>query len=216
MTTKESNKPVRVIITDDHSLFRMGLRQSLSSRDDLLVIGEAENGLQLLGLLKTLEPDVITLNLQMPVLDGFETLPVLRERYPHIKVLMVSMHNDPGTIRKAIELGAHSYLTKEAGSGEIYEAVRLLGKNWFYVNRTVAEALLYTENELNPVKPEPMSEKDKRFLGLLCAGHTDDQLSRMLELRPATIAAYINKLVRICGVKDREELIQSVRSNEKY
>jgi DNA-binding NarL/FixJ family response regulator len=199
---------IRVIVTDDHRLFRTGIKNSLGNREDIRVIGEAENGAQLLQLLETLQADVITLNLQMPVLNGFETLPLLRERYPHLKVLIISMINNHGIIRKAIELGAHGYLTKEAGREDIYAAVKSLHKNWMYINRTVAEALVHTENELRPVVPPQMSEKEKRFLGLLSVGHTEDQLSRMLNLNPRTIMGIIDKLIKINGVQNKEELIK--------
>lgn len=199
--------PVRVIVTDDHTLFRTGVKNSLESRNDILVIGEAENGKQLLELLETLRPDLVTLNLQMPVMNGFDTLPLLRERYPQLKVLMISMHNDPEAIRKAYELGANGYLNKEAGSEDIYEAIIFLTRNWIYINRMVAEAMIRSENKRNPALPPKLTEKDQHFLNLLCAGHTEDHIGKILELRPVLVEAFVQKLIRLHKVDTKEELI---------
>lgn len=199
---------IKVIVTDDHRLFRTGVKNVLAAREDIRVVGEAENGKQLLDLLETTYADLVILDLQMPIISGEDALPVLRERYPKLKIILSGMHSDADTICKTIELGAHAYVHKAAGTEELFNAILVLKERWFFVNRTVAEAFLQYENERNPVIPPQMSEKDKRFLGLLCIGHTEEQMARMLDLSPRTIAAIIDKLIRINGVKNKEELIQ--------
>src|SRR5919202_3701002 len=118
------NHIIKVIITDDHALFRTGVKTSLANRKDIQMIGEAENGMQLLNLLKHIKPDIILLDIQMPIMDGLTTLPEVKKLYPDIKVIMLSMHNDPSMITKMMEIGANSYLTKDSDSEKIYEAIK--------------------------------------------------------------------------------------------
>lgn len=115
---------IKVIITDDHALFRTGVKTSLVGRKDIQMVAEAENGMQLLNLLKHIKPDVILLDIQMPIMDGLTTLPEIKKLYPDVKVIMLSMHNDPSMITKMIEIGANSYLTKDSDSEKIYEAIK--------------------------------------------------------------------------------------------
>ncbi|HEX6334134.1 MAG TPA: response regulator transcription factor, partial [Flavisolibacter sp.] len=102
---------IKVAIADDHALFRTGVKTSLSTRRDIQMIAEAENGMQLLNLLKHMKPDVVLLDIHMPIMDGYATLPEIKKLYPEIKVIMLSMNNDPSIITKMMEIGANSYLT---------------------------------------------------------------------------------------------------------
>src|SRR5947208_16097991 len=107
---------IKVAIADDHALFRTGVKTSLNGRKDIQMVAEAENGMQLLNLLKHIKPDIILLDIQMPIMDGLTTLPEIKKLYPEIKVIMLSMHNDHSVISRMMEIGANSYLTKESDS----------------------------------------------------------------------------------------------------
>src|SRR5215203_332357 len=122
---------IRVAIADDHALFRAGVKTSLSSRKDIQMVAEAENGMQLLNLLKHIQPDVVLLDIQMPIMDGLTTLPEIKRLYPEVKVIMLSMHNDHSVITRMMEIGANSYLTKESGAEKIYEAIKQVYENEF-------------------------------------------------------------------------------------
>jgi DNA-binding NarL/FixJ family response regulator len=124
MKNLEPNRPIKVAIADDHTLFRAGVKTALSMKKDIEMIAEADNGMQLLNLLKHIEPDVILLDIQMPIMDGIATLPEIRKLYPHVKVIMLSMHNDHSMISKLMEIGANSYLTKNSDSETIYQAIK--------------------------------------------------------------------------------------------
>jgi DNA-binding NarL/FixJ family response regulator len=121
---KNLDKVIKVAIADDHALFRAGVKTSLSGKRDVELIAEADNGMQLLNLLKHIEPDVILLDIQMPIMDGIQTLPEIRKVRPDAKVIILSMHNDHSMISKLMEIGANSYLTKNSDSETIYQAIR--------------------------------------------------------------------------------------------
>ncbi|HEY8387112.1 MAG TPA: response regulator transcription factor, partial [Parasegetibacter sp.] len=120
MNKSDSNYVVKVAIADDHALFRAGVKTALSMKKDVQLIAEADNGMQLLNLLKHIEPDVILLDIQMPIMDGIATLPEIRKIYPDVKVIILSMHDDASVISKMMEIGANSYLTKNSDSESIY------------------------------------------------------------------------------------------------
>ena len=120
---------IKVLITDDHEIFRRGVKTGLAKRRDIEFIGEAENGQDLLTQLEYLEPDVILLDISMPVMDGQAALPIIKERFPAVKVIMLTMHNDPVVIATMMSLGANSYLTCESSSENIYEAILSCYKN---------------------------------------------------------------------------------------
>src|SRR5258707_13126413 len=133
---------IKVAIADDHALFRQGVKTALSVRKDIEMIAEADNGMQLLNLLKHIEPDVILLDIQMPIMDGITTLPEIRKLYPDVKVIILSMHNDHSMISKLMEVGANSYLTKNSDSETIYQAIKTCFEQEFYFNELTNKALL--------------------------------------------------------------------------
>src|SRR5262245_18390788 len=135
--TAASDDEIKIILCDDHKLFRWGVRNALSRRKEIEIISEAENGQDLLDQLETLRPDLVIMGISMPVMDGIHTLPILRKKYPALKVIILSMHNDHSVICRAIELGANTYLTKEADSEEIYQAIIGCSKTWLYINERV-------------------------------------------------------------------------------
>src|SRR5215468_9046567 len=142
MKNLDPNTVIKVAIADDHALFRTGVKTSLSARKDIQMVAEAENGMQLLNLLKHIQPDVILLDIQMPIMDGITTLPEIKKLYPEIKVIMLTMHNDHSMISKLMELGANAYLTKNSDSEVIYEAIKTTYEQEFYFNALTNKALI--------------------------------------------------------------------------
>ena len=120
----ETGEVINVIITDDHVLYRTAVKAALASKKDIKIIAEADNGSHLLDILKTVQPDVILLDIQMPVMDGVTALLEVKKLYPHIRVIMLTMVDYQSLITKLIELGADRYLIKTSGSEVIYEAIK--------------------------------------------------------------------------------------------
>src|SRR5947208_4653798 len=140
MKNNDTQHVIRVAIADDHALFRAGVKTSLSSRKDVQMVAEAENGMQLLNLLKHIQPDVVLLDIQMPIMDGLTTLPEIKKLYPDVKVIMLSMHNDHSMITRMMEIGANSYLTKESDSETIYQTIRTCFEQEFFFNELTNKA----------------------------------------------------------------------------
>jgi DNA-binding NarL/FixJ family response regulator len=124
--------PIKVLIADDHVLYRAGVKTALSTKKDVRIIAEADNGMHLLNMLKSVHPDVILLDIQMPVIDGIGALPEIKKNWPHIKVIMLTMMDDHSMITKLMELGANSYLSKTSDSEIIYEAIKTCFEQEYY------------------------------------------------------------------------------------
>src|SRR5919112_2262669 len=152
---KNLDTTIKVAIADDHTLFRTGVKTSLSSRKDIHMVAEAENGMQLLNLLKHIKPDVILLDIQMPIMDGLTTLPEIKKMHPDIKVIMLSMHNDHSVITRMMEIGANSYLTKDSDSEMIYQAIKTCYADDFFFNDLTKKALRNGLRNKRAPEPEP-------------------------------------------------------------
>src|SRR5690349_18689139 len=120
---QETGEAINVMIVDDHVLYRAGVKTALSSKKDTKIIAEADNGVHLLSMLKVIQPDVILLDIQMPVMDGITALPEVKKLYPGIKIIMLTLLDDQSVITKLMELGANSYLVKTSDAEVIYEAI---------------------------------------------------------------------------------------------
>jgi len=199
MKSHETNHVIKVAIADDHTLFRTGVKTSLSSRRDIQMVAEAENGMQLLNLLKHVQPDVVLLDIQMPIMDGLTTLPEIKKLYPGIKVIMLSMHNDHSMISRMMEIGANSYLTKESGAEMIYEAVKGVYENEFYFNDLTNKALLSglrNKTHHDSIRPQDvqLNEKEITILKLMCEEKSTKEIADLVDLSPRTVEAIRDKL----------------------
>jgi DNA-binding NarL/FixJ family response regulator len=136
------SEKIKVLSCEDNTIFRKGIKAILSTKDDIEVIGEAENGVQLLHLLSFSKPDVILLDINMPVMNGEETLARLKEEYPDIKVIILTMNNDLSWVKKMIELKANSYLDKTSDVDEIYKAIKTCHEQGYYFSDLVNKVAL--------------------------------------------------------------------------
>jgi len=135
-------RPIKVIIADDHTLFREGVKTALAQKKDIKIIAEAENGAQLLHQLKHNRPDVILLDIQMPVMDGISALVSIRKLYRDMKVIMLSMHDGHSMVSTLMETGANAYLTKTADPETIYQAIKTCYQKEFYFNELTNVSML--------------------------------------------------------------------------
>lgn len=203
---------IKVIITDDHALFRQGVKAALSFKPDIEFLGEAENGMQLLNMLKFLKPDVILLDIQMPIMDGIATLPEVKKILPDVKVIMLTMHNEITLITKLMSIGANSYLTKDSESEVIYEAIKTCFENEFFFNEFTNRAML-TElrTQTNaPAKQEEnaeLSDNELHVLKLMCEEKSTKEIADIVEISPRTVEAIRDRLKIKTGAKTTAGLI---------
>jgi hypothetical protein len=212
MKQEETGEIIKVIIADDHALFRAGVKTTLSMKKDIKMLGEADNGAQLLTLLKVLQPDVILLDIQMPIMDGITTLPEIKELYPDIRVIMLTMHNDHSMISKLMELGANSYLTKNSDAEVIYEAIKTVHEQEYFFNALTNRALidgLRTKRQVETTLPvdTKLSDKEITILKLMCEEKSTKDIADLVFLSPRTVEAIRDKLKVKTGAKSMAGLV---------
>jgi len=203
---------IKVAIADDHTLFRSGVKASLTAHKDIHMVAEAENGMQMLNLLKHIQPDVVLLDISMPIMDGLATLPEIKKLYPSVKVIMLSMHNDHSMISRMMEIGANSYLTKESGAEKIYEAIKQVYENEFFFNDLTNKALLSglrNKTFADAHKPAEvhLNEKEITILRLMCEEKSTKEIADIVDLSPRTVEAIRDKLKTKTGTKSMAGLV---------
>ena len=212
---------IKVLIADDHVLYRAGVKAALSSKNDIKVIGEADNGMHLLNMLQISQPDVILLDIQMPVMDGIAALPEIKKNFPNIKVIMLTMLEDHSMITKLMELGANSYLSKTSDVEIIYEAIKTCYEQEYFFNPLTNNALLTNLKQRNIVTPQKMvqqeanlSDKEMLILKLMCLEKSTKEIADMVDLSPRTVEAIRDKLKVKTGAKSTAGLIiYAVKNN---
>jgi DNA-binding NarL/FixJ family response regulator len=199
---------IKIIITDDHKIFRDGVTKALAGKTDLLFIGEAEHGADLLEKLEYLVPDIIIMGINMPVMNGLTALPILKQKYPAIKIIMLTMYDDAAIICKGITLGANAYLLKSTEGEEIYNAIMVCQQQWLYINDVLKNALLQTATQYTKNGNIVLNDREQQILNLLAAGNSVEQIAAEMELRKRTVEAVIMGLKEKANVASMEELFR--------
>ncbi|MET0392015.1 MAG: response regulator transcription factor [Chitinophagaceae bacterium] len=212
MKSSEISHIIRVAIADDHPLYRAGVKAYLSSRKDILMVAEAENGKQLLSLLRNIQPDVVLLDLNMPVMDGPATLSEIKKLYSGVKVIILSMYNDQSMISQMMEIGANSYVTKESGPETVYEAIRAVHEQDFFFDERINKAMLTglrTRRAAEvPVMPVvQLSDKEIAILRLMCEEKSTKDIAEIVSLSPRTVESIRDKLKTKTGTQSIAGLI---------
>jgi DNA-binding NarL/FixJ family response regulator len=214
-------EPIKVVICDDHVLYRAGVKTALSAKKDVKVVAEADNGMHLLNLLKMIPADVILLDIQMPIMDGIATLPELKKQFPEVRTIMLTMMDDHSMITKLMELGANSYLTKTSDSEIIYEAIKTCFDQEYYFNTLTNKALLSNLKQRTMPIPQKLMQEEARLndkeitiLKLMCEEKSTKEIAEIVELSPRTVEAIRDKLKVKTGAKSTAGLIMFAVKNK--
>ena len=199
---------IKVAIADDHKIFRDGIKMALSSRDNLKMIWEAEDGKDLIHKISIKTPDVLLMDIRMPEIDGIHAIEILRKEYDDLKIIVLTMYDDQQMISKMMEMGANAYLTKTTDPDEIYQAILTCMNEDFYFNQLVNNAvmgkLMQKKNGRKlygvPV-PVTFSEKELKILQLLGEDKTTDEISKIIFLSPRTIETIRQNMKNKVGAK---------------
>ncbi len=196
---------MRVIIADDHRIVREGLRMILSHDPEIEIIDEVEDGADLLAALEEVEVDVVLLDIRMPGLTGLETLKSLRDRHQPVRVVILTMYDDPAYLRRAVELGADGYLLKSVDREELKRALRAVASGQGYIQGELAGPLVATMQATGAI--DGVDAGDKRLLELLAEGLDNKELADRLGLSEPAVKARLRRLYRTLGVKRRSEAV---------
>lgn len=209
---------IRYAIADDHKIFRQGLKLALGDDPKIKCVGEAEDGVQLLELLKTQKADVVLVDLKMPNMDGIEVTKEIRTLYPDLKVLILTMFDDEHFILHLMEAGANGYLIKNADPKDIKTALHAAYENGYYFSDMVSNVLLKNvvqKNKAQPIFKEAikLSEKETEILKLICQEYTTAEIGKMVFLSPRTIEGIRAGLLEKIGVRNIAGLVMYAVKN---
>jgi DNA-binding NarL/FixJ family response regulator len=204
---------IRVLVADDHPVVRAGVRMLIGSQPDMEVVGEAADGAECVERVAALRPHVVVLDLSMPRLAG---LPALREivgQHPDIRVLVLTMHEEPATARQVLDAGAAGFLVKRAVDVELIAAIRAVRRGEIFVHSALTGPLLAmasarTKGDAPPAAPhaEPLSPRELEVLRLLARGYTNQQTADRIFVSVKTVETYRARVLEKLGLRTRAEL----------
>ena len=209
--------PIRILIADDQRLFRQGLRSLLEQEEDFKVVGEAGDGQDAFTLVQETQPDIILMDVEMPKLDGIHVTRLILERFPHIKILMLSVHNEDEKVISAIRSGASGYILKDADHREFVKIIRSTfgGKKItspFLANLT--PRILYKIHDPSRLVEEideemrekySLTSREKELLVYLLKGKSNKEISDLVCVSTETVKTHLQNIYRKLGVKNRME-----------
>jgi len=201
----KNNNKISVLIADDHPMVRDGLVSCLAYYDDIQIIGEAKNGEQAIALSIELKPDVVLMDVSMPLMNGIDATEILVEQTPNIKILAFSMHDNPEFVSSVIEAGASGYILKDVKSDEVYYAIKAVNDGRTYFSSTVAKNLLE-----NPSKglTERLTSREQSVLSLVSNGMSNKQISSQLNISVRTVEAHRRNIKTKLEIDSLAELIK--------
>ncbi len=200
---------VRVLIVDDHAVFRAGLKLLIDAEDGLEAVGEAGNAHDAIFQARALKPDVILMDVVMPDQSGIDVLPTLLHERPETKVLVLSMQDDPHYVRQAFANGASGYILKEAADTEVVAAIREVASGSNYVHPAVGARLIAADNEeAKRAEADPLSDREREVLRLLALGHTNQEISAQLFISVRTAETHRAHIMQKLRLSSRAELVR--------
>lgn len=212
-----SSNKIRLILTDDHKIVREGISSLLERNDEIEIVGQASNGQETLDLLTTTPADVVLMDVNMPVMDGYEATTKIRELYPNVKIIALSVISDESCIHRMLECGALGYLLKSTGKEELFHAIRLVYNGTPYISSDASMKLLSkilssnsnsvaTKTEANG--RQLLSKRELEVLSLIADGYTNSEIADMLFTSKRTIETHRQNILEKTKAKNTANLIK--------
>src|SRR5438874_1839347 len=191
-----------VVLADDHTVVRDGLRVLLEAQSDISVVGDAANGREAVRLALQLHPDVVVMDIAMPELNGIEATQQIHDASPSTQVLILSMHSTTEHIFRALQAGARGYLLKDSAGAEVVEAVRVVHAGRRYLSHKIAATVIddYIAERHRTTPLDSLSRRERQILQLIAEGKSSAEVGTMLFLSPKTIDTYRSRLMHKLGI----------------
>jgi DNA-binding NarL/FixJ family response regulator len=209
---------MNIIIADDHPLFRSGVRNLIHATDDLVLIGDASTGKEAIHLAEVNQPDLILMDIHMPDMDGLEATRLIKNKYPNIHILILSLYKDEESVFAAMKAGAGGYMLKEADGIELLQAIRMVGAGSAVFSPGIASRMAsFFEDRVAPVNPllSELTGREKEVLRWLAEGDSNAQIASRLHLSVKTVANNVTNILNKLQVADRNEARLLVKSFEE-
>ena len=202
------DRAIKILLADDHTIVRQGLKLILSAHADLEVVGEAPNGREAAELAEKLRPDIVLMDVAMPELNGIEATRRMVAANPRVKVLVLSMHKEAVYVREVLKAGARGYILKDAIDTELVNAIRSVARGDGYISPAVSGALLndYRQNQTDPI--DSLSGREREVLQLIAEGKTNKEVATRLNLSVYTVDSHRGKIMEKLNLHSTGELVR--------
>jgi len=204
--TTSSSQPIRVMLVDDHMMVRRGLATMLKVFDDLQLAGEAESGEAAIQLCAEVLPDVILMDMSLPMMDGATATRAIRQQFPQVQVLTLTSFKEGKLIKNALEAGAIGYLLKDVSADDLARAIRAAHAGRATLSPEAAQALVETANQ-PPAPGLDLTEREREVLTLMIEGLNNTQIAGRLTVSPSTIKSHVSNILSKLGVASRTEAV---------
>ncbi len=202
---------IKIMIVDDHIIVREGLKQLLSVQDDIKVIGESSSGLECLELLEKLSPDIILMDVRMPGISGIETTRLICLKYPHIKIIILTIYDDDKYVTEAIQAGAKGYILKKINRDELIKVIHHVMENRVFldpnVTAVIVNRLKFHDMPFRQKEKTQLTQRELEVLKGMVLGHTDRKLAESLFISEHTVRTHIKSLYRKLGVSSKSQAV---------
>ena len=203
---------IRILLADDHTILRDGIRSLLEDESDMTVIGEAEDGHSAVKLVKKLDPDVVLMDIAMPLLNGLEATRQIKRDNPQTKVLVLTMHENEEYIRQVLAIGAMGYILKDAAARELLGAIRAVYRGEAVLSPAITRLVIEDYLRWGDLQLESdssgLSPREREVLQLVAEGYTNKQIAEILSISIKTVQAHRSNLMSKLDLHDRGELIK--------
>ncbi len=215
MKPRKVAERIRVLLVDDHTILRQGVRALLAREPDMEVIGEAGDGVEAIEQVSNLHPDVVVMDVVMPRMNGLEATRKLRELYPELRILILSMYDDNEYVTQIIQAGAAGYVLKHAAGNDLVSAIRDVHKGASFLYPPIAAKLIddyvrrYNNKEdEEAAEGEPLTPRERQVLTLIAEGHTNGQIAELLDVSRKTVDTHRANAMRKLELHDVTELVK--------
>ena len=201
---------IRVLLVDDHTVLRDGLKALLNHEYDLEVIGDASDGREAIMLAETLEPDLIITDIAMPGLNGIESVRILRQNQPQLKIIILSMYSNQEYVLEALQAGANGYVVKQADAGEVLTAIRAVMAGGAYLSPTISKHLIDDYLSQNPedFSGPRLTTREREVAQLLAEGESTRSISERLTISIKTVETHRMNIMKKLNAKNQTDIIK--------
>ncbi len=207
---------IKVLLADDHSIVRAGLRRVVEESGDMQVVAEADDGREAIQLVKEKDPDVAVIDISMPGLDGLEVISQLQSRHPDLPILVLTMHEEGQYVVRAIQAGAMGYLTKQSAPEQLVTAIRKIHEGQRYITDEAAESLALRVAKGSDGKSplDSLSMRELQVLRRLAMGQTNREIALAYHISIKTVDTYRARLLKKLGLRNNAELSRFAMQNQ--
>ncbi len=207
-------KKIRVVVADDHTIVRKGLCAILEGETEIEVVGEAEDGREAIKKVEQLQPDVVLLDITMPILNGLEATRQLRKRYPKLKILILTMHDNEEYVFETLRAGASGYLVKRSAPNELISAIKAVYREGSFLSPAVSKKVIDEYVRVGPKKVKEdeeyakLTEREREILQLIAEGRANREIAELLNISIKTVESHRSHLMDKLNIRNIAELTQ--------